>query len=502
MCVNNKMIKKTISIMLCIMVAVSLLCIQPYFSENGTAKAAGNTTKYKIYVKKGPLNIRRSASSSSRKVGKIPKNKTVYASLKKKDSKGVYWYKAKYGKKTGYICSKYIKEKYIKVYYTSKSYKKAKVTAKALTVRSGASTKKAKRGTLKKNKTITVKGYYKTTSKNKWYKITYSGKTGYVYAKYTKLVSTTVSPSGNFEDYMTAQGFPSDYKPYLRKLHAAHPKWVFKAQKTGLEWSSMLSKERALGNNLVEPTSPSSWKSKRLGAYNILTGKYTVFDGRWNQASDKIMAYYLDPRNFLNDTGIYQFMSHYYNSASQNKSTILSITSMNSKCFMNNNEYATYIYNAGKSANVNPNVLTAMIIQEQGWYGGSGLISGKYKGYTGYYNFFNVGAYTTSTMNATQRGLWYAKSQGWNTKQKSITGGAKFYGSKYVTKNQYTYYTKKFNVMNGLSNVAGHEYMTNVEGAYSEGRLLKYAYRSNSDYSNIFYIPVYSDMPSKVCPKP
>ena len=69
-------------------------------------------------------------------------------------------------------------------------------------------------------------------------------------------------------------------------------------------------------------------------------------------------------------------------------------------------------------------------------------------------------------------------------------------------RDQYTYYTKKFNVMNGTSAVATHQYMTNVAGGASEGRILRYAYEADDDYPIVFYIPVYNNMPSKACAKP
>ena len=172
--------------------------------------------------------------------------------------------------------------------------------------------------------------------------------------------------------------------------------------------------------------------------------------------------------------------------------------------------YSTLINDAGKASKVNPNVLAAMIIQEQGW-NGSSLVSGTYKGYKGYYNFFNIGAYTTSSMNAVQRGLWYAKGSGkgatsysrpWNTPYKSIKGGAQFYYEEYVSNNQDSYYSKKFNVYNGLSKVATHQYMTFVAAAASEGSIVKKAYASNSNYPVVFEIPVYNNMPATNCVLP
>lgn len=177
--------------------------------------------------------------------------------------------------------------------------------------------------------------------------------------------------------------------------------------------------------------------------------------------------------------------------------------------FMNSSTYIDSLYNAGYTSKVNPNVLAAMVIMEQGW-GGSPLSSGKVPGYIGYYNHFNIGAYTAGGMTAIERGLWWAKGAGvgatsygrpWNSIERSLSGGVQFYAQDYVTKNQNTYYLKKFNVMNGADRVATHEYMTNVQGAYGEGSLLKKAYVS-VEAPLVFRIPVYTNMPSTVAPKP
>lgn len=105
-------------------------------------------------------------------------------------------------------------------------------------------------------------------------------------------------------------------------------------------------------------------------------------------------------------------------------------------------------------------------------------------------------------MNAIQRGLWYAKRQGWNTPYKSIIGGAETYAKYYVKNNQDSYYTKKFNVKNGLGKVATHQYMTYVAAAASEGSIVKRAYSGNDNYPVVFEIPVYNNMPSTACRLP
>ncbi len=168
--------------------------------------------------------------------------------------------------------------------------------------------------------------------------------------------------------------------------------------------------------------------------------------------------------------------------------------------------YVDIIMNAAAQSGVNPYVLAAMIIQEQGTNGTGRCISGTVAGYVGYYNFFNIEAYQSGSMDAISRGLWYASQSGsygrpWNSVDKSILGGALYYGTNYVNAGQDTFYLKKFNVQG--SNLYKHQYMTNVQGAASEGAKLAQAYGSQVKQSALeFKIPVYLNMPQSACPQP
>lgn len=173
---------------------------------------------------------------------------------------------------------------------------------------------------------------------------------------------------------------------------------------------------------------------------------------------------------------------------------------------VSNVSYADAIMNAAKSSGVSPYVIAAMIIQEQGRNGTGNSISGNYAGYTGYYNYFNVGAYASDGMGAVQRGLWYASQSGsygrpWTTPESSIAGGAQFYGTNYVKAGQDTLYLKKYNVQG--SNIYKHQYMTNVDGAASEGSIFAEGFTSQQKSTALnFKIPVYSNMPETPCAQP
>ena len=200
----------------------------------------------------------------------------------------------------------------------------ATVKASSLNVRSGAGTGYQAIGRLAAGASIQVLGEQWGTDGKTWYQIRFSGtggteQTGYVSAEYVRLPVSYTTDS-NFEAKLSAEGFPESYKNGLRQLHAQYPNWVFKAKKTGLDWNTVIENEALLGRNLVSSGSISSWKSVESGAYNWDNSTWTGFDGsNWVAASEDIIRYYTDPRNFLDDTYVFQFLSHEYNSSTQTR---------------------------------------------------------------------------------------------------------------------------------------------------------------------------------------
>ncbi len=560
----------------------------------------------------------------------------------------------------------------------------ATVSATSLNVRSAPGTSSSIVGKLTYGAAVTVAGEAQGSDGNTWYQIYFTKNgtqvTGYVRSDYIKF-PTAYQSDADFERYMTNQGFPESYKPSLRQIHAEYPNWVFTAQHTNLDWNEVISNESVVGRNLVPGSSPSSWKSTESGAYNWETGTWPSFDsGSWVAASKDVVSYYMDPRNFLNEKYVFQFLKHNYNSSIH---TIDGIRNMVQGTFLDDSvdvsksqpssgtsagaggegpdgaqdaggsktssgtgpgaagpgetqggnsgsaggtsgsgsgsasegvgpgtggnsgngsvtvqpgvspgegqahesqagsgsgaqagagpgtnsgggaqgaapsgggnsdvslqapgasvsrnktytvgtpigpgmpagpgesappsentysapiaSYAEIIMNAAAQSGVNPYVLTAMILQEQGSQG-SRSVSGTVPGYEGYYNFFNIEAYKSGSMEAVERGLWYASQSGsyerpWNSVDKAVLGGAVYYGTNYVNAGQDTFYLKKFNVQG--ENLYKHQYMTNVQAAASEGAKLEEAYSSQLKQLALeFKIPVYKNMPESPCPLP
>jgi beta-N-acetylglucosaminidase/uncharacterized protein YraI len=378
----------------------------------------------------------------------------------------------------------------------------------SLRVRSGPGTTYSVLGNLYNGNTVTVTD---STSYAGWYKIDYNGGVGYVSADYVTLSQsgdTEYEPDADFEAYMDSQGFPESYKPYLRQMHAAHPNWIFKAFHTNLEWDDVITNECKLGRSLIQKLSsyPDAYYSYQQGAYNWDTGQFTVFDGtNWIQASQALVEYAVDPRNYINDTYIFAFFGLNYSTSE----TVDGINSILNGTFMSGaypdfSEFATYadaFLKAAQQSGVSAYHLASSCRQEQG-KNGSQLSRGTVPGYEGYYNFFNIGAYTTSSASNVVNGAIRAKNEGWDTPYKSILGGANFIGNGYIKIGQNTKYLHKFDLI-PYGGLYTHQYMTNILAAFSEGSSFKKAFSENVMQSNLaFNIPVFTGMPEYACAKP
>ena len=390
-------------------------------------------------------------------------------------------------------------------------------TADVLNVRSGAGTGYSKTGTVSYGDSLTILSETTDSSGAKWYKISCGNVTGYVSAAYVQLTSSGSqgSSDADFESYMTKQGFPESYKPYLRKLHEQHPKWIFTAQKLGVDWNTALKEECVVGRNLVHSSALASWKSMEKGAYDFNGGYWYGLDGSWVAASKEIIMYYMDPRNFLNDTYIFMFENQSYDPSYQTESgvkTILADTFMSGSYTCPDTKkkytYSQTFMDAAKKSGVSPYHLASRCRNEQGVNGAPQSL-GTVKGYENYFNFFDIQAYATSTMTAAEMGCKYAKTTNptyllpWTNQYKSIVGGSIFLGTGYITKGQDPLYLQKFDMVDGGNGLYYHQYMTCVFGQANEAISLKNAYSQDILNSAMeFKIPVYNNMPDKLCPKP
>lgn len=322
------------------------------------------------------------------------------------------------------------------------------------------------------------------------------------------------------------ENFPDSYKPYLYELKKQYPNWEFTALYTGFDWNYVISQEYRNDKNLVPLSYSDNWKCTDNGIYNV------EIDKGWVNASKKAVEYTMDPRNFLNYVRIFQFEKLSYDPNTNSKDGVekilygtefynrqVSYKTGNGQTVNMQERYSDLIWNAGIYSGVSPYHLASRIKQEVGPFITHNSISGTVAGFEGLYNFYNIGA-TSSTepLGAIKNGLQFAKDgKGaseevkanliipWNTPERAIKGGAVFIGSSYISVGQNTLYLQKFDVNDDRGgNLFWHQYMTNCLAPYSESSGIYKAYSSNGMLSSSigFIIPVYENMPEYATESP
>lgn len=292
-------------------------------------------------------------------------------------------------------------------------------------------------------------------------------------------------------NYPDVNQFPASYQNSLLALKQKYPNWIFVKMETGLNFNTAVSNE--LGDkSWISSTKPASWQN---GAAK---------QSGWSYASEGILRYYMDPRNFLTESAIFQFEQLTYNESYHTEAAVQAIIA---NSFMagdipnENMTYAQAFTQIGKELKVSPFHLASRVLQEQGTKGTSPLISGTYSGYEGYYNYFNVGA-SGKDIELIVKGLTEAMNRGWNTRYKALYGGASVIGQNYILRGQDTLYLQKFNVSS--NNTYNHQYMQNIQAPASEAPSIQKAYSNTGSLNNsfVFKIPVYSNMPASACAQP
>lgn len=358
---------------------------------------------------------------------------------------------------------------------------------------------------------VSITGEETGTDQYVWYQVRfdYSGTTYNGYIR-SDLINVAYASDADFEQYLNDQGFPESYKEPLRQLHAKYPNWVFVADKINYNWADVVNAQSVIGRSLISYNSISSWKSLANGAYDWSTGTWTRLDGgAWAAASSELVAYCLDPRNFIDETSIFQFEALSYQPAYHN---IAGVQNMISGSFLDSSvedtTYSQIFMDAAAQSGVSPYHLAARVIQEQGRNGGSNsMISGTVTGYPGIYNYFNIGAYASDGNSVVTNGMIYASQtdeftlRPWNTRFKSLVGGSKFIGKSYINIGQDTLYYQKFDF---AGTPYTHQYMTHVLAPSSEAVNVANAYSSTikSTTNFTFKLPVFNNMPATKASRP
>ena len=298
--------------------------------------------------------------------------------------------------------------------------------------------------------------------------------------------------------------FPDSYQKKLAYLKYLHPNWEFKAYYTGIDWNELTSTEaenRCMVNtihkgNILDPA--------------VLCKCGTMGDYGYYCASRLAVNYYLDPRNFMSETMVFQFLDLASTEGVSREVVARTVAGTYLE------PYANDIFDAAMESGISPLHIVATIYQELGREKPSRIISGTVPGYEGLYNFYNYGA--TDGEGNIERGLEKAREYGWTTPRFAIIDGAKrVLASNYIAAGQTTKYFYKFDVVpneilkesDGIKsfrsdNFYNHQYMTNLRDPSSQAGSLYKIYNENRvlDQKLTFVIPVYNNMPAEPAPVP
>lgn len=333
---------------------------------------------------------------------------------------------------------------------------------------------------------------------------------GYVCADY---ITFSVDTSKYAEEFANA-GFPESYWEKLTLLKDSHPNWIFTAYKTNIKWNDAITAESVVGEgggiSYIQSSNPI-YLSLDPGSYDPITKTYKQMErGGWYAANKETVAYYLDPRNFLDQVNVFMFENLGYNATYQTDKVVENVLKNTDLL-----QYKQYFIDAAtfNGNNVSPVMLAARSRQEV--VKSDGKLSDSANGSTFkdtvVYNFYNRGATTSCKIDGEtvyepiRCGLQSAYNYGWTTPEIAIKNGSQFIANGYINKKQNTLYFQKWNVTNNEFGNFSHQYMTNIEAPTSEA---KSTYASYSEIDGLlsssieFIIPVYEGMPAEASKKP
>ncbi|MDD3503116.1 MAG: dockerin type I domain-containing protein [Eubacteriales bacterium] len=437
----------------------------------------------------------------------------------------------------------------------------ATVTGSGVNVRAEATSYSTKLETLAKNTrvyvTSKVTGQMTSLYGDQWYKIEYTKPEGIVISGYMVASLIQIDEDIPVDDPYFVEfqklGFPSSYWSSLREMKIKYPNWKFTPVfiESKYDWETILNNQEVAGRSLI----PSNWtdylssyyglnkdsynalKSYGSSSYNYIDDEWKTYDGsKWVMASRQTIAYYMDPRNWLNEYSIFMFEKIAYIPGLHTREGVKKLLS---NTFMDGREsYQFQRYDASNSpvggietgtqidffmeaaerSNVSPYHLASRSKQEVG--NRSPSVTGTYNDPYGtldlrnLYNYYNIGA--TQTGINVRNGLEYAlygpgrKAEQtatdnkylipWNSPWRSIVGGALFIGCEYFDYKQDTLYFQKFDLINDEKyGVFWHQYMGNILAPFSEGKTNYNTYKSMNQLNGSFefLIPVIAGIPEE-----
>lgn len=401
------------------------------------------------------------------------------------------WFKIIHNEKEGYVCSTYVT--FINTAYAGINVIDwtARVSGNNVSVRKTASSSGTLIETLTLGANVTILG-----TSGDFYKIKYYGeKIGYISKDYVIKKSDVTASDPEYEKVLKSKGFPDSYIPYLVYLHKKYPNWEFNADKNNRSFTTSVDKES--GKCYMQTKND-----------NYRTSSTPAEGSTWFRVNAGVIAFYMDPRNWLLEDRIFMFEKlDYDKNLEKEYPTIIKTIFGSGK--LGDDKYTIPMFNAAKSLGISPIHVASRIRLEVGASGSSSTDGGEFtwkgKKYSGYYNFFNIGAYETTIdgvkYSAVTRGLAYAaklidrSGEPWNNIETAIKEGSSTLANSYVTKGQQTVFYQKFNIGPNAGSPYAHQYMTNIQAPAIEGASSYNSYKKGNLLNTkfVFDIPIYKD---------
>lgn len=470
-----------------LVVSIFLLCFPVFIFADYDAVINDSS----VMFRSGPGTNNSSLSSLSKGTSITVPDKTLYEGT----GCEAKWLKVIYKEKEGYVCSKFVT-------FVDNSFNginvadwTSRVSGNNIAVRKGPGEKYSVIERLSLGVNVII-----LDESNGWYKISYyNGSVGWMSKNYVVSKSDRVAYDEEYTTLLKEEGFPDDYIPYLTYIHQKYPNWIFKAGKTNLDFSKSVSSEQ--GHNYMQTTND-----------NYRTSSTPAEASSWFKVNSSVIAFYMDPRNWLAEERIFMFEKLDYEESLEETYLTL-VKSIFGSGTLADDIYTIPMVNAGKKNKISPVHIASRIKLEVGANGSDSTngepFTWKGKTYSGYYNFFNIGAYEVTIdgvhYSTITRGLAYAAKlinrdgEKWDNIETAITEGSSFLANGYITKGQGTLYYQKFNVgPNAKYSKYTHQYMTNIQAPAIEGNSTYNSYKNANvlDQTFIFEIPVYNNMPA------
>ena len=358
---------------------------------------------------------------------------------------------------------------------------------------------------------------------------------------------------------LVVQGFPPDYAVRLAELAYAHSAWRFEPLTIGdLPWDAIVDRECTPGWNLVARTTwaPDDREHLGLGNYTpyYAENARTYDSGLWYQASRQAIAYFMDPRNFLNERDVFMFQTLTFDERLDTEDTVERVLAPSFMGAANydggSRRFSELLVEVGRAQGLSAVFLATRLVQEQGkgtvqtagrigdslfeistnetdragavkvWgktfaKGGKRTAAVLARGraaYNGYYNFFNIGACGEGLFEIRYNAWKSAVSDEtcqryngpWTSQERAIAGGAACLKKRYIETRRETRYLQKFSVRADAGTFRWKQYMQNISAPLFEGRCAHGSYEASAALSAPyrFLIPVYRQMPEMPAPDP